>query len=145
MADVKCNECALWISTQTRCRVTSATTQGTSTCALTARQRLDLLQQARAVVAGFRDTSGRMKVELTGLDLCPGGGHLTVTGRVNDGAERSLTYQLSDLRPEQPVPLREQLAQALVEFCRLCDVGTMAEAHTALDGQTLFLEVPTDG
>jgi len=141
MADVRCADCVLWISGTTRCRVTNATAQGTSACALTARQRLDLLQQARAVVAGFRDTTGRVKVEITGLVACSGGGHLTVTGRVNHGAERSLTYELRDLRGELQAPLREQLAGALVEFCRLCDVGTLAEARTALTGQTFFLEV----
>jgi len=141
MADVRCADCALWISGTTRCRVTNATAQGTSACALTAAQRLALLKQARAVVASFRDASGRVKVELTGLAPCAGGAHLTVTGRVNDGAEHAVTYELADLRGELQAPLREQLAGALVEFCRLCDVGSLAEARTALTGQTFFLEV----
>jgi len=138
MADVVCGGCALFSAGAGRCRVTNAVTAAGASCALTPAQRLALLRQSRAIVAGFRDASGRTRVMITGLSRCSGGGHLVVTGTVN-GTERALTIDPGRLRELRDVAPADQLLTSLMEFCALCDVQTMAEAETALAGQVFYI------
>jgi len=132
-----CTTCGLYQVAGTRCRITGTVRATGDTCSLTATQRLGLVKQARAVVADYRDISGRAKVTITGVSICSGGGHLTITGTVN-GVSHTVTYQREELRAALDLPVRDRVLQAIVEFCALCDVASLAEAKTALEGQVFY-------
>jgi len=145
MADVPCTGCA-YIQANRNCRLGQGTRATDATCSLSALLRLNNIKQARAIMAGYKAETARLKVTVHDFRLCQGGAHLTLIVQVEgEQQERELVYELRQLYGALRDAPQEQFREAVVEHLRLCDATSAEQAQIALDGQTFYLAMPGIG